>query len=368
MSEKITPEMLKGLTYQRYGDSPTIKSYTNWKLFEENSPLKLPTEAKGGKVPITGHITLSGREEKISLPKDVKVDEGTLGLSNPKESKILGFHFYALKRAYRLRIKKDLQEPLIIVSHLSRRAFVSHHVSIEVENARVPIVIYDIAENGVKSLVVELIIRNGEVELLNVGRHENLSHYLLRTSLIGKSQIRVFTAINGGRMSHHREDYFLEGEGSKLILRGLPITIGRSADYLTNVLQSGKNSMSDIRVHGFSYKRGWTIHRGVARILESAKNASSGVVSEITIMDEGSLGVSVPMLEVDTDNIEGAFHSSSVKQLDEYALFYLRSRGIDQKETIKLLIQGIGESLSSHLEWLRSKARSIATEVVEELF
>ncbi|NJE76163.1 SufD family Fe-S cluster assembly protein [Thermococcus sp. ES12] len=363
----ITPGALERLTYQKYGDSPTVKSYTKWKLFEENSPLRLPTEAKEGEVPVRGHVVLSGSKAEFNLPANVQLSEGTLGLSQPEESRILGFHFYALRKAYRLRITGDLVEPLIIVSHLSGKAFISHHVSIEAENVKAPIIIYDMAEKGTKSLVVELKARNTELEILTVGRHKGLSHYLLRASLGEGSKVRAFTGVSAGEMSHHREDYSLEGEGSELILRGMPIAIGRAVDYLTNVLQYGEKTESETRVHGFSYENGWTVHRGVAKVFESARNSSSGVVSQVTIMDEGSLGVSVPMLEVDTGEIESAFHSSAVRQFDEDALFYLRSRGLDRDEALSLFVHGIGEALSSHLERLRGKARGNVGELIERL-
>ncbi|MDK2782522.1 MAG: hypothetical protein PWQ32_111 [Thermococcaceae archaeon] len=364
---KITLEVLEKLTYQKYGDSPTIKSYTKWNLFEENSPLKLPTEAKGEDVGINANVIFSGSESKFDLPEGVELAEGTLGLSQPEESRILGFHFYALKKAYRLRITKNLLEPLVIVSHLSENAFISHHLSIEVENANAPIIIYDLSENGTKSLVVELRLKNAEAEILTVGNHKALSHYLLRATLGDGSKVRAFTVVKGGKMSHHREDYSLEGTGSELILRGIPIGIGSAVDYLTNVLQYGEGSKSETRVNGYSYRGGWVVHRGVAKVFEKARGSSSEVSSHVIIMDEGSLGVSVPMLEVDTGEIENASHSSSVAQFDEDALFYLQSRGLSREEALRLFVHGIGEALSDHLEKLKSKARSNVITLVEEL-
>ncbi|ANF23524.1 SufD family Fe-S cluster assembly protein [Thermococcus piezophilus] len=364
---KITLEKLKELEYQKYGDSPTIKSYTKWKLFEENSPLKLPTEAKAGEVKIKAHVFLSGSEASFNLPAGVELTEGTLGLSSPEESRILGFHFYTLKKAYKLKIVEDLKEPLVIISHLSEKAFISHHVSIEAENVKAPIVIYDLSEKGTKSLVVELKARNADIEILTVGKHTSLSHYLLRASLGERAKVRAFTLIKGGVMSHHREDYSLEGKESQLILRGIPIGVGSAIDYLTNVLQYGEKSKSETKVHGFSYQNGWAVHRGVAKVFESAKNSVSEVISQITIMDEGSLGVSVPMLEVDTGEIEAAAHSSAVRQFDEDALFYLRSRGFGSEEALNLFIHGIGEALSDHLERLRGKARGNIAELIEGL-
>ncbi|ACS90770.1 MULTISPECIES: SufD family Fe-S cluster assembly protein [Thermococcus] len=363
----ITKEALEELTYQKYGDSPTIKSYTKWKLFEENSPLRLPTEAKAGEVRIKANVLLSGSGTKFDLPKGVELSEGTLGLSQPEESRILGFHFYVLKRAYRLRITEDLVEPLVIVSHLSEKVFISHHINIEAENVKVPIIIYDMTEEGVKSFVIELKARKAELELLTVGKHKSLSHYLLRASLGGGTRVKAFTIISGGKMSHHREDYSLEGKGSELVLRGMPIGIGSAVDYLTNVLQYGERTVGETRVHGFAYQNGWTVHRGVAKVFEGARGSSSEVSSHVITMDKGSLGVSVPMLEVDTGDIEAASHSSSVSQFDEDALFYLRARGLTRKEALSLFVHGIGEALSDHLEKLRSKARSSVRGLTEGL-
>ena len=361
----ITREALEKLTYQKYGDSPTIRSYTKWKLFEENSPLRLPTEAKAGEVELKANVLLSGSESKFDLPEGVEVEEGTLGFSQPEESRILGFHFYALKRAYRLKITEDLVEPLVIVSHLSEKAFISHHISIEAENVKVPIIIYDMAEEGTKSIVVELKASNSELEILTVGKHSSLSHYLLRASLGNGAKVRAFTIVKGGKMSHHREDYSLEGAKSELILRGMPMGMGSAIDYLTNVLQYGVESKSETRINGYSYREGWTVHRGVAKVFERAKGSSSEVISHVVIMDEGSFGVSVPMLEVDTGEIESASHSSSVAQFDEDALFYLRSRGLTREEALSLFVHGIGEALSDHLERLRAKARSNIMELIE---
>ncbi|ACJ16337.1 hypothetical protein TON_0849 [Thermococcus onnurineus NA1] len=367
MLPKITLEKLEALEYQKYGDSPTIKSYTKWKLFEENSPLGLPTEAKAGEVKIKAHVLLSGSVASFNLPAGVELTEGTLGLSSPEESRILGFHFYALKKSYRLRITEDLLEPLVVVSHLSEKAFISHHISIEAEDVKAPIIIHDLSKEGTKSLVVELKAKNAELEILTVGKHKSLSHYLLRASLSEGTRVKAFTVISGGKMSHHREDYSLEGAKSELILRGMPIAVGSSVDYLTNVLQYGERTISETRVHGFSYQNGWAVHRGVAKVFESAKNSVSEVISQITIMDEGSLGVSVPMLEVDTGEIEAAAHSSAVRQFDEDALFYLRSRGLESEEALNLFIHGIGEALSDHLERLRGKARGNILELIEGL-
>jgi hypothetical protein len=367
----ITPKKLQRLDYQKYGDSPTIKSYTNWKLFEENSPLKLPTKAKAGKIEISYHLAFSGSEIFNNLPDGVDIQKGkTLNLSNPEESRILGFHFYALNEPYYIKITKTLKKPLIIVSHLSEEAFTSHHLAIEVkEDVEANLIIYDMGEKGTKSFVVEVKAKNSKLNILTVGKHRALSHYLLRASLGENSEINVTTIVKGGKMSHHREDYSLEGNEAKLFLRGIPVSLNSAIDYITNVLQYGEKSINETKVFGFSYKKGWTVHRGVGKVFDSAKGSLSRVASHILIMDKGSMGVSVPMLEIDTSDIEEASHSATVSQFDEDALFYLRSRGLTKEEALGLFIHGIGEAQVEHLtKDLKKKGLEEILEVIEAFF
>lgn len=347
----ITLKRLQRLDYQKYGDSPTIKSYTNWKLFEENSPLRLPTRAEAGEIEIPYHLAFSGNGVFNNLPDGTEIQKGkTLNLSNPEESRILGFHFYALNEPYYIKITKTLRRPLIIVSHLSEEAFISHHLAIEVEeDVEANLIIYDMSEKGTKSFVVEVEAKNSKLNILTVGKHRALSHYLLRASLGENSEMNVTTVVKGGKMSHHREDYSLEGNESRLFLRGIPVSLNSAIDYITNVIQYGEKSINETNVFGFSHKRGWTVHRGVGKVFDGAKGSLSRVVSHILIMGKGSVGVSVPMLEVDTSDIEEASHSATVSQFDEDALFYLRSRGLTDEEALGLFIHGIGEAQVEHL-------------------
>jgi Fe-S cluster assembly protein SufD len=58
------------------------------------------------------------------------------------------------------------------------------------------------------------------------------------------------------------------------------------------------------------------------------------------ILTDGARADSVPNLEIETGDIEGAGHASSTGRFDEEHLFYLMSRGIPEEEARRLVVRG----------------------------
>jgi len=58
------------------------------------------------------------------------------------------------------------------------------------------------------------------------------------------------------------------------------------------------------------------------------------------VLTDGCQADSVPNLEIETGEIEGAGHASATARFDDEQLFYLRSRGISEKEAQRLVVRG----------------------------
>jgi Fe-S cluster assembly protein SufD len=58
------------------------------------------------------------------------------------------------------------------------------------------------------------------------------------------------------------------------------------------------------------------------------------------ILTDGAVADSVPNLEIETGEIEGAGHASATGRFDDEQLFYLRSRGISEAEARRLVVHG----------------------------
>jgi Fe-S cluster assembly protein SufD len=63
------------------------------------------------------------------------------------------------------------------------------------------------------------------------------------------------------------------------------------------------------------------------------------------VLTEGCQADSIPNLEIETGEIEGAGHASATGRFDDNQLFYLRSRGIEEKEARRLVVHGFFNDL-----------------------
>ena len=63
------------------------------------------------------------------------------------------------------------------------------------------------------------------------------------------------------------------------------------------------------------------------------------------VLTDGCQADSIPNLEIETGEIEGAGHASATGRFDDEQLFYLRSRGIDEHEARRLVVHGFFNDL-----------------------
>jgi Fe-S cluster assembly protein SufD len=63
------------------------------------------------------------------------------------------------------------------------------------------------------------------------------------------------------------------------------------------------------------------------------------------VLTDGCQADSVPNLEIETGDIEGAGHASATARFDDEQLFYLRSRGVSEKEAQRLVVHGFFNDL-----------------------
>ena len=86
------------------------------------------------------------------------------------------------------------------------------------------------------------------------------------------------------------------------------------------------------------------IFDGLIRVGEKARYASARQNSKAVLLDRNAYMYAKPQLEIYTDELE-ASHGATIGQLDEDALFYLRSRGIPEAEARKMLVLAFADAL-----------------------
>jgi Fe-S cluster assembly protein SufD len=79
------------------------------------------------------------------------------------------------------------------------------------------------------------------------------------------------------------------------------------------------------------------------------------------VLTDGCQADSVPNLEIETGEIEGAGHASATGRFDDEQLFYLRSRGVEEAEARRLVVHGFFNDLVRKIDVPALEEKLIAT-------
>ncbi len=100
---------------------------------------------------------------------------------------------------------------------------------------------------------------------------------------------------------------------------------------------NNKNTISNINVQGSLLDNAYKSFKGTIDFYEGSSKSIGKEIENCILLSDDAVSRSLPMLLCHEEDVEGA-HGVSTGKIDEEKLFYLMSRGIDEKESKKLII------------------------------
>lgn len=189
-----------------------------------------------------------------------------------------------------------------------------------------------VVEDGANARVVHLGEWGGTAihaatHTARIAKDANLDHILV--SLSGAIQ-RVNPA------------FLLEGAGSSVDSLGVYFADrGRHVEHRVFVHHIAPQTTSNVlykgALHGESTHTVWV---GDVLIGRDATGTDSYEANRNLILSDGARADSIPNLEIETGDIQGAGHASATGRLDDDHLFYLQARGISESEARRLVALG----------------------------
>ncbi|WP_216395602.1 Fe-S cluster assembly protein SufD [Arcanobacterium phocae] len=162
---------------------------------------------------------------------------------------------------------------------------------------------------------------------IKMGRDAIVKHIVVS---LGGKLVRVTTSVEytaPGADINMLGAYFVDGgqhiENRLLIDHSVPKAI-------SNVTYKGA-------LQGFDAHSVWV---GDVLIRPEAEGTNTYELNRNLLLTEGARADSVPNLEIETGEIEGAGHASATGRFDDEQLFYLMSRGISEDEARRLVVRG----------------------------
>ncbi|MFT4262104.1 MAG: Fe-S cluster assembly protein SufD [Nocardioides sp.] len=197
---------------------------------------------------------------------------------------------------------------------------------------------------------VELVVGDG-AELTYVTIQDwadDAVHHSTQQAVVGRDASLKHIAVTfGGDVVRHDTTVQYAGPGGSAELLGLYFADeGQHIEHRLFVDHTAPRTKSNVVYKGALQGQGaHTVWIGNVLIRKIAEGIETYEENRNLVLTDGAQADSVPNLEIETGEIEGAGHASATGRFDDEQLFYLRSRGISEAEARRLVVHGFFNDL-----------------------
>ncbi|HSN10532.1 MAG TPA: Fe-S cluster assembly protein SufD [Propionibacteriaceae bacterium] len=238
----------------------------------------------------------------------------------------------------------EIAEPVSVVLRGTGELAYGHTVVRVGHHARVTVVV---RHEGSATYGTKLDVLVGEGALVNFVTIQDWAddtvHGGQTSVLVGRdAQVRTVTVSLGGSLVRLTETSRFAGPGGSLEQFGLYfVDAGQHIEHRLFVDHNAPQTHSQVDYRGALQGKGaHSVWVGDVLIRKVAERISTYEANKNLVLTDGCRADSVPNLEIETGQIEGAGHSSTTGRFDDEQLFYLQSRGIAPDEARRLVVRG----------------------------
>ena len=272
------------------------------------------------------------------------------------------------EKALHVRVPADtvLGEPVHVVVHgtADRHSF-AHHVLEVGTHANVTFVL-EHRGSGIHAGNLEVIVGDGahvsvvsiqdwDDDAVHVGQHE---------ARVGRSATYRHASISfGGDVVRLNTNVHYDGPGGQAELLGLYFAdAGQHLEHRLFVDHNEPKTTSNVDYKGALQGEGaHSVWVGDVLIRKAAEGIETYESNRNLVLTDGCRADSVPNLEIETGEIEGAGHASTTGRFDDEQLFYLQSRGIHEDEARRLVVHGFFNDIIRRIGVPQIEAKLLAT-------
>jgi Fe-S cluster assembly protein SufB len=206
--------------------------------------------------------------------------------------------------------------------------------------------------NSLHAAVVEVIVKKGARVRYSTVQNWSTNVYNLVTKRSVAYEDAIVEWVDGNLGSKvtmkYPAIYLMEpgahGEVLSLSFAGR----GQHQDAGAKAVHAAPYTTSVIRSKSVSKDGGRASYRGLVKVNRGAKGIRSSVRCDALLLDEDSRSDTYPTMEID-ERDSSVSHEASVSKVGEEQLFYLQSRGIDEQEATKMVVNGFVEPIVKEL-------------------
>ena len=187
---------------------------------------------------------------------------------------------------------------------------------------------------------------------------QTVSHLFQRVKINENAELTNVIISLGGKISKADLGTELCGPCSGVVING--IVLGddvQKFDHHTTIEHNAPNTKSDLNFRVALKDKSRSAYTGNLKIAHEAIKSDAHQENRNLLLSEDAKAESIPELEILTNDVTRCNHGVTVGQVDKDQLYYLMTRGLEQKESERIIIEGFMEPTLSKIsdEHLREK-------------
>ncbi len=274
-------------------------------------------------------------------------DHKLFGAAGIPEDRVAAAGWEAAKAAYLVSIpgstSNSSQSTLTITSISADPAAL--HIIVEAKKGSDAVVVIDHRGDATLSENIEFVLEDEakltvvSIQDWNSGSIHNGAQY----AMLGRNSVFKHVMVTlGGAVVRMTPSAYFGAPGGDAALYGLYFAdAGQYLEHRIFVDHSAPNCKSRVTYKGaLQGAKAHTVWVGDVLIRAAAEGTDTYELNRNLLLTDGARADSVPNLEIETGQIQGAGHASASGRFDDEQLFYLQARGLSELEARRLVVRG----------------------------
>ncbi|WP_053385865.1 Fe-S cluster assembly protein SufD [Leucobacter japonicus] len=304
------------------------------------------------KLDVVLHGDLDGARVPVSVTEIAGVssewiprDDARVGRAGIPEERGAAAAWSAFGEAHLVTISSEEQVTAIITRDALDAAPRAAHTIIEAAPHSQGLVIIENSGDAQLSENVEIVVGDGaKLTVVSVQQwNDEAIHLASHYATVGRDASITHIVVSlGGSIVRLNPSIHLDHEGANGEALGAYFAdAGQHLEHQVYLDHDAPHTRSRVTYKGALQGEGaHTVWIGDVLIRNNATGTDSYEQNRNLVLTEGTRADSIPNLEIETGDIEGAGHASATGRFDDEHIFYLQSRGISAEEARKLVVRG----------------------------
>ncbi|MEY2677001.1 MAG: hypothetical protein RL510_1021 [Actinomycetota bacterium] len=275
----------------------------------------------------------------------IKADHPLFGAAGLPEDRTSAAAWESAEAAYLISVPAGADEKAFLTVKSTDVTPAALHIVVESKLHAKGTVVIDHRGKGVLAENIEIVVGDeSDLTVISIQDWESGSvHTSAQFAKLGRNaHLKHIVVSLGGDTVRVTPSVYFDGPGASVDLYGVYFAdSNQHLEHRPFVDHSQPNCTSRVTYKGaLQGDKAHTVWVGDVLIRKEAEGTDTYELNRNLLLTDGARADSVPNLEIETGQIEGAGHASASGRFDDEHLFYLQARGINELEARRLVVKG----------------------------